>query len=342
MTHKIEYIIASGGNYTSDKNNPHGCDEPAAIRDSLIARGIPAKRIILDYQGTRTLNSIVKAKEVYNLDSLTLISQKYHNERAIRLADHYGLHAIGYNAAPSPILSSRIKNALREFAARVKLVFDLMFGEKLAFEKDVYPDIFYWVNEDIVDYPGNNTVSGHNERDTIVGNFTGNGIDTLFVKKVVDFEKDVTDEDRIKYYATSNNPAIPDMEMFGCIELQPKLVYEGDVDGNGRDEWGYLHTWMNSQWRQYRIFTLKDNKWVFLIYTTLLDNDESFRTSGVDIVEKGPSKGLVKLNYKIPYITKDELEKRGIVLKTIDEWCDYFYRDTLMVPTFTPISKDCW
>ena len=78
---KIDFIIASGGDYTQTQKN--GCDEPQAILDSLVARGIPAQRVILDYDGTRTLNSIAKAKEVYGLNSLTLISQKYHNERAI-------------------------------------------------------------------------------------------------------------------------------------------------------------------------------------------------------------------------------------------------------------------
>ncbi len=116
---KIDFIIASGGDYTKEHKN--GCDEPAAIRDSLVVRGIPANRIILDYEGLRTLNSIVKAKEIYELDSVTLISQKYHNERAIYLADHYNLHAVGYNAEPSPIRRNRIKNTLREYLARVKM-----------------------------------------------------------------------------------------------------------------------------------------------------------------------------------------------------------------------------
>ncbi len=120
---KIDFIIASGGDYTKEHKN--GCDEPAAIRDSLVVRGIPADRIILDYEGVRTLNSIVKAKEIYGLDSVTLISQKYHNERAIYLADHYGLHAIGYNAEPSPIRRNRIKNTLREYFARVKMFIDI-------------------------------------------------------------------------------------------------------------------------------------------------------------------------------------------------------------------------
>ena len=63
---KVNYIIASGGDYTKDHR--FGCDEPQAIKDSLVGRGIPEDRIMLDYDGTRTLNSIVKAKEIYGLD----------------------------------------------------------------------------------------------------------------------------------------------------------------------------------------------------------------------------------------------------------------------------------
>lgn len=130
---KIDFIIASGGEYTKSQTN--GCDEPRAILDSLVARGIPADRIILDYEGTRTLNSISKAKEGYGLDSITLISQKYHNERAIYLADKYGIHAIGYNAKPSPIRRNRIKNTLREYLARVKMFIDNLTNNAPNFEK---------------------------------------------------------------------------------------------------------------------------------------------------------------------------------------------------------------
>lgn len=129
---KIDYIIASGGDYT--KEHKFGCDEPAAIRDSLIALGIPEERIILDYDGTRTLNSIIKAKEVYKLDSVTLISQKYHNERAIYLSDKNGIHAIGYNAAPSHIRMTRIKNTVREIFARPKMYMDFIQSETPEFQ----------------------------------------------------------------------------------------------------------------------------------------------------------------------------------------------------------------
>jgi SanA protein len=129
---KIDYIIASGGDYTNTQEI--GCDEPAAIRDSLMARGIPEERIILDYDGVRTVNSIVKAKEVYGVDSVLIISQKEHNQRAIYLAEQYGLNAVGYNALPSHIRHSRIKNNIRECFARVKMFLEILSESKPTFE----------------------------------------------------------------------------------------------------------------------------------------------------------------------------------------------------------------
>ena len=118
---KIKQIIASGGDYSAQ----NGCNELTAMRDSLVAHGVPDSVITLDYQGLRTLNSIVKAKDIYNLDSLTIISQKYHNERAIWLAEHYGIHAIAYNASTPDITNKRIKNISREFLARIKMFLDI-------------------------------------------------------------------------------------------------------------------------------------------------------------------------------------------------------------------------
>lgn len=118
---KIKQIIASGGDYSAQ----NGCNELTAMRDSLVAHGVPDSVITLDYQGLRTLSSIVKAKDIYNLDSLTIISQKYHSERAIWLAEHYGIHAIAYNASTPDITDKRIKNISREFLARVKMFLDI-------------------------------------------------------------------------------------------------------------------------------------------------------------------------------------------------------------------------
>lgn len=123
---KIDFIIASGGDYRQSQKN--GCDEPGAIRDSLVAQGIPENRIILDYEGTTTRNSIYKARQTFELDSVTLISQKFHNERAIFLAERCNIKAVGYNAAPSPIRRNRIKNTLREYLARVKMFGSILFA----------------------------------------------------------------------------------------------------------------------------------------------------------------------------------------------------------------------
>ena len=116
---KIKRIIASGGDYS----NNGGCNELIAMRDSLIKLEVPDNLISLEYQGTRTLHSITKVKD---LGSITIISQKYHNERAIYLAEHCGLQAVAYNAAMPNIAKKKIRNISREFLARVKLFIDLM------------------------------------------------------------------------------------------------------------------------------------------------------------------------------------------------------------------------
>lgn len=116
---KVKRIVASGGDYSRNG----GCNELIAMRDSLIKWGVPDNSISLDYQGTRTLHSIVKLKD---MGSITIISQKYHNERAIYLAEHYGLQAVAYNAAMPNITKKKIRNISREFLARIKLFIDLV------------------------------------------------------------------------------------------------------------------------------------------------------------------------------------------------------------------------
>lgn len=119
---KIERIIASGGDYTKQG----GYNELVAMRDSLMAYGVPDSVIRLDYTGTRTLNSVLQAKIGYDIDSITIVSQKYHNERALCLAEYHGIEAIAYNADTPPILEKRLKNGIREYFARVKMFIDLM------------------------------------------------------------------------------------------------------------------------------------------------------------------------------------------------------------------------
>ena len=112
--------------YFDERIKATACNELIAMRDSLIKQGVPDSLISLDYRGTRTLHSITKVK---NLGSITIISQKYHNERAIYLAEHYGLQVIAYNATMPNIAKKKIRNISREFLARVKLFIDLVSSE---------------------------------------------------------------------------------------------------------------------------------------------------------------------------------------------------------------------
>ncbi len=118
---KVDFILVSGDNSTTYYN------EPQTFKNDLVKGGIPEDRIFLDYAGFRTLDSMVRAKEVFGLDSVTVISQKFHNERAIYLAEKKGLVAIGFNAADIA-MKYGLKVQLREYLARVKVFIDLLFN----------------------------------------------------------------------------------------------------------------------------------------------------------------------------------------------------------------------
>lgn len=169
-----------------------------------------------------------------------------------------------------------------------------------------------------------NTIVAHNERDTIVGNFTGNGIDTLFVEAVASTSENA--DYPVTFYLSSTNLNIPQIELYGCTEAPPKLVNEGDLDGNGTCEVGYLHTWTTSQWRYYRIFTLVGNEWRNLVDGDYLDTPEWFRNSGVEIAEPGEQSGIILIHYA--YDGYDEAVDS--IVKVV--------RDTIVAPTFSFID----
>jgi len=118
---KIKFILVSGDNGSIYYN------EPSTIKKDLIKAGIPENIIFLDYAGFRTLDSMVRANIVFGLDKVTVISQKFHNERAIYIAKHKGLNAIGFNAQDVSA-SQGLKVKVREYFARVKVFIDLLIN----------------------------------------------------------------------------------------------------------------------------------------------------------------------------------------------------------------------
>lgn len=114
----VDHLIVSGDNHIA------GYDEPTDMRRALIAAGVPADRVYCDYAGFRTLDSVVRAREVFGQTNLTVISQRFHNERAIYIAARRGVDAIGYNAVDVDPAHS-LRTRLREQGARVKTVMDV-------------------------------------------------------------------------------------------------------------------------------------------------------------------------------------------------------------------------
>ena len=103
------------------------------MRDSLLARGVPANAIILDGKGYRTINSVINANMVYGLKSFTIISQEFHNERAIYQAEHLGLDIENLQAYNAKMPKSRraYLTTIREYFARVKMFLDIInYDEK--------------------------------------------------------------------------------------------------------------------------------------------------------------------------------------------------------------------
>jgi len=115
---KLRLLLVSGDNRSKYYN------EPEKMRRALIERGIPADRIICDFAGLRTLDSVVRAKEVFGLTEIIFISQQFQNERASYLADANGIRFSGFNARDIAGKGG-LKTKLREVGARVKMWLDV-------------------------------------------------------------------------------------------------------------------------------------------------------------------------------------------------------------------------
>lgn len=120
---KINQIIVSGDNATLSYN------EPREMRRELVKRGIPSRAIYSDYAGFRTLDSILRAHGVFGQTRFTVVSQRFQNERAIFLAQHYSLDVVGFNAKDVGAYTG-FKTRLREVFARLWCLFDVYIWER--------------------------------------------------------------------------------------------------------------------------------------------------------------------------------------------------------------------
>lgn len=120
---KTTYFIASGDNHIINYN------EPKNIKNDLVKNGIRENNIYLDYAGFRTLDSMVRCKKIFGQDSIIVISQPFHLYRAIYIAKHYDINAVGFEATDVHVKYG-YGVRIREVLARVKAFIDLKIINK--------------------------------------------------------------------------------------------------------------------------------------------------------------------------------------------------------------------
>lgn len=115
---KVKYLILSGNNDSEYYN------EPADMQRALVKLGVPASVMTLDYAGYRTFDSVVRCKDVFNQDKITIISQNFHNARALYIGNHEGIEAVAFAAQDVPDGYS-LRTLIREYLARPYALLDV-------------------------------------------------------------------------------------------------------------------------------------------------------------------------------------------------------------------------
>ena len=124
---KIDCLLIS-----VDECSLEGINEPRCMKDSLVARGVPNEVIFLDGKGYRTLDSVVRMCKKFGVNSFTIISQRFHNERAIYLAERLcpDIETLQAFDAKSPHTDRAFITYVREYFARVKMFLDILTNKQ--------------------------------------------------------------------------------------------------------------------------------------------------------------------------------------------------------------------
>lgn len=115
---KLSHIIVSGDNRTKFYN------EPLEMKRALVNLGVPDSVITLDYAGLRTLDSVIRSKEIFGQNRITIITQPFHSYRAIFISRYYDIEAVAV-VADGPDRETSPKVYIREYFARAKAILDL-------------------------------------------------------------------------------------------------------------------------------------------------------------------------------------------------------------------------
>jgi SanA protein len=115
---KVKHLLLSGDNHVA------GYDEPTDMAEALVDLEVPRSAMTLDYAGFRTLDSVVRAREVFGQRRVTLVTDDFHAARSVFLARHAGLEAVAFCSAKVSTRAS-VRSRVREVGARVKAALDI-------------------------------------------------------------------------------------------------------------------------------------------------------------------------------------------------------------------------
>jgi vancomycin permeability regulator SanA len=136
---RAPWFLVSGDNRSLNYN------EPMAMRRWLVKQGVPEDRIVSDFAGRRTYDSLRRARDVFGVRTLYVVTSDFHLPRALYLARKLGLEAWGLPASTGgEPLGSRLVFRSREWLARHRAVLDAWFP----------PDVLLGPREATPDNPG--------------------------------------------------------------------------------------------------------------------------------------------------------------------------------------------
>jgi SanA protein len=120
----VKHLLVSGDNHSKNY------DEPTDMKNYLVSLGVPKEAITLDYAGFRTFDSMIRAKLIFGLTKFTIVSQEFHNQRALFICDQLGIEAVAFNAKDGYRGTGSLT---REYFAKSKAVLDFLLGTEPKF-----------------------------------------------------------------------------------------------------------------------------------------------------------------------------------------------------------------
>jgi SanA protein len=125
LSGKVRHLLISG-----NKDNK-GFNEVTGMEEKILSKGIPKDVLILDFDGNTSWESVRRAKEVYHLEKIIVITDAFHAPRAIFLCRHFGIDAVAFCYGKESFGFWSLRYDIREWLACVKAVFQVLIDRKI-------------------------------------------------------------------------------------------------------------------------------------------------------------------------------------------------------------------